>query len=55
MDGLVRFKDEEDNFPLKIGLASKRFRLLQNSDHSHFAIVRDKLNWGAPAIRDSES
>ncbi len=51
IDGRPRF-DCEDNFPLEIGVAEKKFRLMQNPDHSHFAIVRDKLNWGDPAIKD---
>ena len=29
----------------------KTFRLMQNPDHSHFAIVRDKLNWGSSMLR----
>jgi NAD+ kinase len=50
IDGRVRF-DDCDNFPLAITVAEQKFRLMQNPDHSHFAIVRDKLNWGGPAIR----
>lgn len=50
IDGRVRFKSE-DNFPLEITVADRPFRLMQNPDHSHFAIVRDKLNWGDPTIR----
>lgn len=50
IDGRVRFKSE-DNFPLSIAVAERRFRLMQNPDHSHFAIVRDKLHWGDPTIR----
>lgn len=51
IDGQTRFKDAK-NFPLNITIAERKFRLLQNPDHSHFAIVRNKLNWGDPAIRD---
>lgn len=51
IDGRVRFEDN-GNFPLTITVAEEKFRLMQNPDHSHFAIVRDKLNWGGPAIRD---
>jgi NAD+ kinase len=50
IDGRVRFKCE-DNFPLEIAVAERTFRLMQNPDHSHFAIVRDKLDWGDPTIR----
>lgn len=51
IDGRVRFK-AEDNFPIQITVAEKRFHLMQNPDHSHFAIVRDKLKWGDPTIQD---
>lgn len=50
VDGRIRFR-ETGNFPIRIGVAERKFRLMQNPDHSHFAIVRDKLNWGDPAIR----
>lgn len=53
IDGRVRFQGD-NNFPLSIQVSEKKFRLMQNPDHSHFAIVRDKLNWGAPAIRESD-
>lgn len=51
IDGRNRFKDEADSFPLQIRVADRPFRLMQNPDHSHFAIVRDKLNWGDPTVR----
>lgn len=51
IDGRQTF-DCENNFPLEIGVTEKKFRLMQNPDHSHFAIVRDKLNWGDPAIKE---
>ncbi len=50
IDGRVRF-EPNGNFPIEVTVAAKKFRLMQNPDHSHFAIVRDKLNWGDPAIR----
>lgn len=50
IDGQVRFKSVS-NFPIEIAVAERTFRLMQNPDHSHFAIVRDKLNWGDPTIR----
>lgn len=50
IDGRVHFKSKS-NFPIQVTVAEKKFRLMQNPDHSHFAIVRDKLNWGGPAIR----
>lgn len=50
IDGRQRF-DSDGNFPIRVTVAEKKFRLMQNPDHSHFAIVRDKLNWGGPAIR----
>jgi NAD+ kinase len=52
VDGTNQFSEDDEAFPLEISLAPQRFRLMQNPDHSHFAIVRDKLNWGAPAIRE---
>jgi NAD+ kinase len=51
VDGRARFLEGE-NFPLRVTIAEKKFRLMQHPGHSHFAIVRDKLNWGGPAIRD---
>lgn len=53
IDGRIRF-EENSNFPLTIQVAANKLRLMQNPDHSHFAIVRDKLNWGAPAIRERD-
>jgi NAD+ kinase len=50
VDGRVHF-EENNNFPIAITVAEKTFRLMQNPDHSHFAIVRNKLDWGDPAIR----
>ena len=50
IDGRVHFKSKS-NFPIQVTVAEKKFRLMQNPDHSHFAIVRDNLNWGGPAIR----
>ncbi len=50
IDGRVRFKSE-GNFPIQIAVAERSFRLMQNPDHSHFAIVRNKLDWGDPTIR----
>ncbi|MFO8027891.1 MAG: NAD(+)/NADH kinase [Opitutales bacterium] len=50
VDGRVRY-EPNGNFPITITVAEKKFRLMQNPDHSHFAIVRDKLDWGGPAIR----
>ncbi|CAI8267976.1 MAG: NAD kinase [Opitutia bacterium UBA7350] len=52
LDGYNHFDETSDSLPLEIHLARQRLRLMQNPDHSHFAIVRDKLNWGAPAIRE---
>lgn len=50
IDGRVHF-NSNSNFPIQVTVAEKKFRLMQNTHHSHFAIVRDKLNWGGPAIR----
>ncbi len=50
IDGRNRFKGDT-NFPISITVAQRKFRLMQNPDHSHFAIVRDKLRWGDPTIR----
>jgi NAD+ kinase len=55
VDGRARYNDERENLPFEICLASQTLRLMQKSDHSHFEIVRDKLDWGAPAIRESKS
>ena len=51
VDGRPRFQSV-NNFPLRVSVAEKKFRLMQHPSHSHFAIVRDKLNWGGPAIQD---
>lgn len=50
IDGRIQF-DSKETFPIKIVVAERKFRLMQNPGHSHFAIVRDKLNWGDPTIR----
>jgi NAD+ kinase len=50
IDGRILF-DSKETFPIKIVVPARQFRLMQNPGHSHFAIVRDKLNWGDPAIR----
>ena len=50
VDGRTRF-DSEGNFPIELTVARKTFRLMQNPGHSHFAIVRDKLNWGSSMLR----
>ena len=49
VDGRTQF-DPEDNFPVELTIAEKKLRLMQNPNHSHFAIVRDKLNWGGSVI-----
>lgn len=49
IDGSGHF-ESEDLFPLQITVSKTPFRLMQDPDHSHFAIVRDKLNWGDPTI-----
>ena len=49
IDGRMRF-DPDDNFPIELTVAKKTFRLMQNRNHSHFAIVRDKLNWGGSML-----
>lgn len=53
IDGRTPFASK-DNFPLSITIASRKLRLMQNPDHSHFAIVRNKLNWGDPTIRSQK-
>ncbi|MEM8866914.1 MAG: NAD(+)/NADH kinase [Verrucomicrobiota bacterium] len=50
VDGQIRF-ESNSNFPIEIAIAAKKFSLLQNPGHSHFAIVRNKLNWGDPTVR----
>lgn len=52
IDGQIQF-DQAHSFPIHIVVAERKFRLMQRPGHSHFGIVRDKLNWGDPAIRDS--
>lgn len=49
IDGRTRF-DSDGNFPIELNVAKKTFRLMQNPNHSHFAIVRDKLNWGGSML-----
>ena len=50
LDGKKSF-DLKPPFTIKIQLSENRFQLIQNSQKSHFSIVRDKLNWGDPTIR----
>lgn len=49
IDGRARF-GPKGNFPVELIIAPKKLRLMQNPDHAHFAIVRDKLNWGGSMI-----
>ncbi len=49
IDGRTRF-EPGDHFPIELTVARKRLRLMQNPDHAHFAIVRDKLNWAGSMI-----
>lgn len=49
IDGRTRF-DSDGNFPIELKVAKKTFRLMQNPNHSHFAIVRDKLHWGGSIL-----
>ena len=44
---------ESNSLPISIRIAENKFRLMQNPDHLHFAIVRDKLNWEVPASRNN--
>jgi NAD+ kinase len=37
-------------FPLQLSIADKRLQLLQKQDYAPFQIVREKLQWGDPAI-----
>ena len=50
IDGRLRF-GPENNFPIELTIAEKKLRLMQNPNHSHFAIVRDKLNWSGSMIQ----
>ncbi len=50
IDGRIRF-DSKNNFPIELTIAKKKLRIMQNPDHAHFAIVRDKLKWGGSMIR----
>ena len=50
IDGRVRF-GPENNFPIELTIAEKKLRLMQNPNHSHLAIVRDKLNWSGSMIQ----
>lgn len=49
IDGHIRFA-AKNNFPIELTIAEKKLRIMQNPDHAHFAIVRDKLNWGGSMI-----
>lgn len=51
VDGRARFGLEKI-FPIELKVAAKKLRLMQNPNHSHFAIVRDKLNWGGSMIHE---
>lgn len=50
IDGQIKFQ-LEGSPSIQIQLADKRFKLIQNSNNSHFSVVRNKLNWGDPTIR----
>lgn len=50
MDGRTHIR-KPGSSSLTIKVAEKAFCLMQSPSHSHFAIVRDKLHWGAPTIR----
>ncbi len=52
IDGRPYFR-QGNHLPLSIQITEKKFRLMQNPDHLHFAIVRNKLDWRAPAIRNN--
>ena len=49
IDGRIQF-DTENNFPIELTIAPQKLRLLQNPDHAHFTIVRDKLNWAGSMV-----
>ncbi len=53
IDGRQQLK-MENGFPLALSIAGKELHLLQKKDYSPFQIVREKLQWGDPAIPSGE-
>lgn len=49
IDGRQRLNMDK-GFPLELSIAAKELQLLQKKDYSPFQIVREKLQWGDPAI-----
>ena len=46
VDGYLTLHPKKDNnTPITIGPAKQKLALLQSPNHSHFAVVRNKLNW----------
>lgn len=50
IDGRPRFENT-GNFPIEITISEKSLRIMQNPNHAHFTIVRDKFNWSGSIIR----
>ena len=50
IDGKTKFELKAIS-SIKITLSKRQFKLIQNSNNSHFSVVRSKLNWGDPTIR----
>ena len=38
--------DEQSRMPLEVSVSQKTFPLLQEHGHSHFKVLRNRLNWG---------
>ena len=38
--------DEQSRLPLEVSVSQKTFPLLQEHGHSHFKVLRNRLNWG---------
>jgi NAD+ kinase len=49
IDGRQRLNMEK-GFPLELSISKKTLHLLQKKDYAPFQIVREKLQWGDPAI-----
>jgi len=44
-DGQPAFM-ERPVFPVQISVSNEKFSLLELLNHSHFKVLRNKLNWG---------
>lgn len=51
----IRLPSPSEGQAIRIALAPRPLRLVQRSDHSHFAVVRTKLQWSGAAAADKRT